>query len=279
MIQDNHDTGSNYGNEELSKKMVRSLNLMYVTLQENLYGINNNIIKHLQFDDFQIIIPDIRKYRKPNTSTIQFPIMGKEQIKELNDIISNTSAKIKKTFYVNTMPFVHVNKYIDKLSFTLFNLTFKEDKMISFKENKMSSKDFQSDSYVSSYSYMNERKYVINKLFSINNVVIIAGDKHLADYSVLKKNDNEMLHITTSPISSNPSSYINSSSSLTNLTVKFLATITNKFMYEKSFNNIKIQKKWFVNDYNYLKVKDEKAMLKCYFEKNNKTIHLENNND
>lgn len=274
MIQDNHDTGINYGSEKLSKKMAKYLNLMYVTLQENLYGINNNIIKHLQFDDFQVVIPNLRKYRKSNTSITEFPIMGKTQIKELNDIISNTSTKIKRTIYVNTLPFFHLNKYIDKLAFKLFNITLKQDKMISF---TTSSKDLKSDNYVSSDSYMKERKYVINKLFSLNNVVIVAGDKHLGDYCVLKKNDNEMLHITTSPISSNPSSYINSSSSLINLFVKFLVTMTNKFMYEKKIDNIKIQKKWFVNDFNYLKVNDDKANLKCYFEKNNKTILLENN--
>lgn len=264
MIQDNHDTGINYGSEELSKKMVKYSKLMYVTLQENLYGINNNIIKHLQFDDFQIIIPDIRKYRKPNTSTTRFPIMGKTQIKELNDIISNTSTKIKKTFYVNTIPFLLMNKYIDKISFIIFTNYFK--------------KDFKSDNYVSSDSYMNERKYVINKLFTLNNVIIIAGDKHLADYQVLKKNDKRMLHITSSPMSSNPSaSSLYSSSGLIKLIAKVSVIFVNKFMYEKKINNIKIQKKWFVSDYNYLKVNNNKAMLKCYLKKNNKTIRLENN--
>jgi hypothetical protein len=39
-------------------------------------------------------------------------------------------------------------------------------------------------------------------------------------------------------------------------------------------DDIIIEKKWFVNDYNYLKITGEKATLKCYFEKNNKIIHL-----
>ena len=39
-------------------------------------------------------------------------------------------------------------------------------------------------------------------------------------------------------------------------------------------DDIKIEKKWFVNDYNYLKITGEKAILKCYFEKNDKIIPL-----
>jgi predicted nuclease of predicted toxin-antitoxin system len=268
MIQDNHDTGINYGDECLSKKMLKYSNLIYVTLQENLYGINNNIIKHLQLDDFQIIIPDIRKYRKSSTTTRQFPIMGKEQIKELNDIISNTPMKIKKTFYVNTLPFLTFNKYIDKLGFIIFSYYLK--------------KELKSDHYVSSDSYMNERKYVINKLFTLNNVIIVAGDKHFADYHILKKNDKKMLHITSSPISSNLASYLNSPSELTNLIAKKSVTVSQKFMYEKKMNNINnitIKRKWMVEDYNYLKVNNGKAMLKCYLKKNNKTICLENNDD
>lgn len=264
MIQDDHET-NDYGdvitNEiNLSKKMVKNLNLMYVTFQENLYGINDNsIIKHLQFKDFQIIIPNVRKYRKPTSSTIKFPVMGKKQIKELNNIVSNTSNKIKKTFYVNSVPFVSVNKYIDKIYSII------EDP------------EYRLEYYFSSDSYQNERYYVINKLFHLNNVVVVAGDYHMADFHILEKNKKKILHITTSPISSTPlfySDFSNSSSKLQQFFALTAGTIISKLIYERKMDDIKIEKKWFVNDYNYLKITGEKAILKCYFEKNDKIIPL-----
>lgn len=56
-----------------------------------------------------------------------------------------------------------------------------------------------------------------------------------------------------------------------------MGTIINKLIYEREIDDIEVNKKWFVNDFNYLKVIGEKAILKCYFEKNNKTICLKNN--
>lgn len=262
MIQDDHefnDYGALITNKlNLSKKMVKNLNLMYVTFQENLYGINNNsIIKHLQFKDFQIIIPNVRKYRKPTTSVTKFPVMGKKQINELNKIISNTSNKIKKTFYVNSVPFVSVNKYIDKIYSII------EDPQ------------YRLEYYFSSDSYQNERYYVINKLFHLDNVVIVAGDYHMADFHVLEKNKKKILHITTSPISSTPlfySDFSNYSSKLKTFFALTAGTIISKLIYERDINDIEVKKKWFVNDFNYLKVTSEKATLKCYFEKNDKNI-------
>ena len=117
--------------------------------------------------------------------------MGKKQIKELNNIVSNTSNKIKKTFYVNSVPFVSVNKYIDKIYSII------EDP------------EYRLEYYFSSDSYQNERYYVINKLFHLNNVVVVAGDYHMADFHILEKNKKKILHITTSPISSTPLFYSN----------------------------------------------------------------------
>jgi hypothetical protein len=99
----------------------------------------------------------------------------------------------------------------------------------------------------------------------------------MADFHILEKNKKKILHITTSPISSTPlfySDYSNSSSKLQQFFVLTAGTIISKLIYERKMDDIKIEKKWFVNDYNYLKITGEKAILKCYFEKNDKIIPL-----
>lgn len=263
MIQDDHEFTDNYGvvsnkKLDLSKKMLKYLDLMYVTFQENLYGINshNKIIKHLQFDDFQIIIPNIRKYRNTSNKNAKFPVMGKKQIEEFDNIVSNTSKNIKKTIYVNTIPFASVNKYVD----ILYTIVTKKS-------------IYKEEYYFSIPSYREERKYILNKLFHLDNVVIVSGDNHLADHHILKKNKKEISQIVTSPISSNPLFYI-SSSRYINSVSKAFGTIINKYLYERKFDNIKVKKEWFVNDFNYLKITNEKAMLKCFLKENNKVIEI-----
>ncbi len=256
MIGDDHEFIDNYGSvpNNLTHTMLENVKDMYEIFQEDLYGIKDHNIKHLVFNDFQIIIPDLRKYRKLITDNItKYPIMGEIQMNEFDNIIKNTHAKIKRTYYVSTTPLVSVNKTFDKV---LDSLTGRKTELLI-------------DSYIASPIYTLEQKYVLDKLFEFNSdVIIVCGDLHMADFYTFTKDDKTIKQITTSPISSDPTGLT------TPLHLKIVGMITNNLMYDRTIDDITIEKKWFIFDYNYLKTTDKNAMLCCYNENNSKNIVL-----
>jgi hypothetical protein len=256
MIGDDHDIIDNYGSSpnNLTHTMLENVKDMYKIFQEDLYGIENHNIKHLVFNDFQIIIPDLRKYRKLTTDNItKYPIMGEIQMKEFDNIIKNTQTIIKRTYYVSTTPLVSVNKTLDKV------LELLSGKKI----------DSHLDHYIASPIYTLEQKYILGKLFEFNSdVIIVCGDLHMADYFTFIKNGKTIKQITTSPISSNPIGLTSP------LHEKIIGSLLGNLIYDRTIDNISIEKKWFILDYNYLKTTNKNAMLCCYNENNSKNIVL-----
>ena len=256
MIGDDHDFIDNYGSvpNNLTPTMLRNVKKMYQIFQEDLYGVEEHDIKHLFFKDFQIIIPDLRKYRKPITdNTTEHPIMGQTQMTEFDNIVKNTKSNIKRTYYVSTTPLVGVNKTASMI-YSILN---------------GGQGDYHSDYYISSSTYTNEQKYVLGKLFELNNVVVICGDYHIADYYTFFKDGKCIKQITTSPISSDPLG-IGSP-----LYIQALGWLLNKLIYDRTIDDIIIDKKWLVAfDYNYLKTTHKVALLSCYDESNSKSIEM-----
>jgi phosphodiesterase/alkaline phosphatase D-like protein len=255
MIGDDHETIDNYGSVPniLTQTMLKNAKYMYKIFQEDLYGIKQHNIKHLLFNDFQIIIPDLRKYRKTITDNItKYPIMGQIQINELYDIIKNTQTKIKRTYYVNTIPFIGINKTSDIFWRIITRYT-----------------DLNSDNYFSSDGYSNERIHIMNELFKLNgDVIVVCGDYHYAEYHTFIKNDKIIKQITTSPISSDPIPL------RAPLYKQILMWILTYLLYDRIIDKIKITKKWSVYDYNYLKITNNNAMLNCYNDYYSKSIDM-----
>jgi hypothetical protein len=254
MIRDDHETISNYKTipNNLTQIMLDNVNDMYKIFQEDLYGVEKHNIKHLVFKDFQIIIPDLRKYRQPITDNItKYPIMSETQMTEFDDIVKNTQSEIKRTYYVSTIPLVGVDKKLDKLISIISGNT-----------------NVNIDDYISSNNYLTERVFIINKLFELDNVVVIGGDYHYAEYYTFVKNGKTIKQITTSPISSDPlilqSSWYK----------KAIGWILINLFYDITIDNITINKEWFIFDYNYLKATNKNALLCCYNEDNSKSIAL-----
>lgn len=254
MIGDDHDIIDNYRSipNNLTSTMINNVTEMYKIFQEDLYSVNPHNIKHLVFKDFQIIIPDLRKYRKPITDKITiYPIMGQTQMKEFDNIIKNTQINIKRTYYVSTIPLVGVNKTLDNI---LYLLTGGQE-------------DYYLDDYIASPTYTNEQKYILEKLFELNrDVVIICGDYHMADYYTFIKNGKTIKQITTSPISSDPLILRNP------FYERAIFWMLTKLIYDRTIDDITIDKKWIIFDYNYLKVTNTNALLCCYNEDNTKSI-------
>lgn len=256
MIGDDHDLIDNYGSvpNNLTPTMLNNVKKMYHVFQEDLYGVKEHDIKHLVFKDFQIIIPDLRKYRNPITDNIaKYPIMGETQMTEFDNIVQNTPTNIKRTYYVSTTPLVGVNKILD---FILDELSGGQA-------------DYHLDYYIASSTYTNEQKYVLAKLFELNrDVVVICGDYHMADYYTFVKNGKCIKQITTSPVSSDPLGLRSP------LYLRLLGWLLNKLLYDRTIDDIAIKKKWFVFDYNFLKMTHKDAVLSCYDECNSKCIEM-----
>jgi hypothetical protein len=256
MIGDDHDLIDNYGivPNNLTPTMLRNVKKMYQIFQEDLYGVEEYDIKHLVFKDFQIIIPDLRKYRKPITdNTTKHPIMGQTQMNEFDSIIKNTQPNIKRTYYVSTTPLIGVNKILDYIIDVLSG----------------GQADYHKDYYIASSTYTNEQKYVLSKLFELNNdVVVICGDYHMADYYTFVKDGKSIKQITTSPVSSDPLGLTSP------LYIQALGWLLNKLIYDRTIDDIYIDKKWFVFDYNYLKTTHKVALLCCYDGSNSKSIEM-----
>jgi len=255
MIGDDHDIIDNYKSvpTNLTGTMLKNAKEMYKIFQEDLYGVTDHDIKHLVFNDFQIIIPDLRKYRQLITdTTTKYPIMGETQMIEFGNIVKNTPTNIKRTYYVSTIPLVGVNKTLDKIIGIVSGNT-----------------TVNIDDYISSNTYLTERVHIMNKLFELDNVVVIGGDYHYAEYYTFVKNGKTMKQITTSPISSDA------------ITLrspwykKVLAWILTKLFYDKIIGDITIDKKWSVFDYNYLKITKNNARLCCYDKSKSKSIGMD----
>lgn len=255
MVGDDHEVIEGYGSikNNLSQTMLNNVTKMYKTFQEDLYGIEDHNIKHLVFNDFQIIIPNLRKYRKLYTdNTTKYPIMGETQMTELEDIIKNTQTKINRTYYVSTIPLVGVNKLLNDL--------------ISFVSGN---KNWYIDDYISSDGYSNERIHIMNELFKItNDVVVIGGDYHYAEHYEFIKNGKTIKQITTSPISSAHPGVFG---------IKLIDNVSEillKLLYDRIISDTYIEKKWIALDYNYLKVTEQNATLRCCNDKNTKNIPM-----
>lgn len=213
--------------------------------------VKGHDIKHLVFKDFQLIIPDLRKYRKPNTdTTTKYPIMGQTQMKELDDIVKNTPINIQRTYYVSTTPLVGVKLARSVAVFLTGDATL------------------FLDDYTSSGCYSNERRHIMNKLFELSKVVVVGGDYHCAEHHTCVKGGKVINTITTSPISSDP----------VTLRSPFYERILTRLLwtqlYDRTIDDIAIDKKWCVFDYNYLKVTSKSASLCCYDDDNSKSIEM-----
>jgi hypothetical protein len=254
MIRDDHDIIDNYKSvpDNLTSAMVNNVMDMYKIFQEDLYGVKEHNVKHLIFDDFQIIIPDLRKYRQPVTdNNTMFPIMGATQMKEFDDIVKNTPTNIKRTYYASTIPLVGIDKPLDTFVGIITGNT-----------------TLNVDDYISSSKYLTERVHIMNKLFELDNVVVIGGDYHYAEYYTFVKNGKTIKQITTSPISSDPVTLRSP------VYEKILAWILIKMFYDRTIDDIAIDKKWSVFDYNYLKVTNKNAEICCYDKYHSKSIEM-----
>ena len=177
--------------------------------------------------------------------------MGKIQIKELDDIVKNTPIHIDRTYYVSTIPLVGVSKLFRSVSVFLTG-----------------DATLHRDDYTSSSNYSTERTYIMNKLFELRSVIVVGGDYHYGEYHTLVKGEKLMKQITTSPISSDPAVLRSP------LYEKMLAWLLTTILYDRTIDDIAIDKKWFVFDYNYLKTTSKSASLCCYDEDNTKSIEL-----
>jgi hypothetical protein len=254
MICDDHDFIDNYGSvpHNLTPTMLSNVFDMYKIFQEDLYGVKKHNIKHLVFKDFQIIIPDLRKYRQLTTdNTTKYPIMGETQMTEFDNIISNTPTNIKRTYYVSTVPLVGATKLLNEL-YTLFS----------------GNPTVYICDYFQSNGRLYERKHILDTLFEINNVVIIGGDYHYAEYYTLVKNYKEIKQITTSPMSSDPNGLVSP------FYIRILAFIFVNLLYERTIDDITICKHFFIPDYNFFKTMDKKLLLCCYDKSNSKSIDM-----
>jgi hypothetical protein len=108
----------------------------------------------------------------------------------------------------------------------------------------------------------------MNELFKLDNVVVIGGDYHYAEYYTFVKNGKTMKQITTSPISSD--AIILRSP----LYEKVIFWILTQLFYDRTIGGITIEKKWTVFDYNYLKITKDNAGLCCYDKSNSKSIEM-----
>jgi len=256
MIGDDHEIIENFGSvpNNLTETMLNNVKEMYEIFQQDLYGVKQHDIKHLVFNDFQIIIPDLRKYRKPITDNItKYPIMGENQMTEFDDIVKNTPPNIKRTYYVSTIPLVGIDKIMDKVMCIAIGDI---------------NNTINADNYVSSNTYSAEQKYILNKLFELDNVVVVGGDYHYAEYYTFVKNGKTIKQIITSPISSDPA-VLNYP-----LFYKALGYILALLLYDRTISGINIDKKWSIFDYNYLKITKDNATLSCYNTYNSKSIEM-----
>ncbi len=246
MIGDDHEFIDDFNSipNNLTPLMLKNVKEMYKIFQEDLYGIEEHIIKHLVFEDFQIIIPDLRKYKKPFKNDIKYPLMGEEQMNEFDNIVKNTQPKIERTYYVSTIPLCGSSRLIN---FFCTILKIKLDNNIKY----------------------NEKLHIMNKLFELNkDVIIIGGDFHYAEYYTSVKNCKTIKHITTSPISSDPYTIQKA------FYIKIIFWLLLKLFYNRSIDDISIHKKWFVIDYNYLKATNNNLLLCCYNDCNSKSIKI-----
>ncbi len=247
MIGDDHDFIDDFNSipNNLTPLMLKNVKEMYKIFQEDLYGIEEHIIKHLVFEDFQIIIPDLRKYRKPIKNNItKYPLMGEEQMNEFDNIIKNTQSKIERTYFISTISLVGTSIFI-KFIYSILKINL-----------------------VSNIKY-NEHLHIMNKLFELNkDVVVITGDAHYSDYYTFVKDCKIIKQITTSPISSDPETLRNA------FYIKIFFLLLKSLFYNRSIGDISINKKWNVCDYNYLKATNNNMLLCCYNDSNSKSIKM-----
>jgi len=173
--------------------------------------------------------------------------MGRRQVRELRHIIDNT--KTKQTYYVNPGPLVGMNTELSSIL----------DIIAKIITGGVS--DYELDYYIASPTYMKERDYILNRLFRIKGeLIIVCGDYHMADCYSLSRNNKTIQQITTSPISSD--------TVLTPQSVfrKMLTQSLYSFLYDTQIDDIVIKKKWFLFDYNYLKINNKVIDLCCYNE-------------
>ena len=109
----------------------------------------------------------------------------------------------------------------------------------------------------------------MSKLFELRRVIIFGGDYHYGEYITIEKGGKKIKQITTSPISSDPST-LRSPFMKKKMSSWLLATI----LYDRTIDDIAIDKKWCVFDYNYLKVTSKSASLCCYDDDNSKSIEM-----
>ena len=182
---------------------------------------------------------------------IKFYMFGELQMREFDSIVKNTPRNKKRTYYVSSIPLVGINETLNKIIGII-----SDDTTLNI------------DDYISSDTYLTERSHIMNKLFELDNVTIIGGDYHYAEYYTFVKNDKMIKQIITSPISSDA---ITLQSPLYEKIIFWLLT---SLFYDRTIGNIAIDKEWTVFDYNYLKITYKNALLCCYDESKSKYIDM-----
>ncbi len=123
--------------------------------------------------------------------------------------------------------------------------------------------------YILSNSRMKERMHILNQLFKLKNVLVVSGDYHFGQCCKLEKNGKTIHQIITSPISSDPpylTSPISSDPAYINFFLeKTLFILSELLLYNRIIDNdITVNKKWIILDYNFLKLTHKLALFKCY---------------
>ena len=171
-ILDDHDYGPNDSDRGFWNKN-QTLEAFELFWANPSYGVGeiNGAITSFEYADCEFFLLDNRSYRTPNRrKTGDKTIMGEDQLQWLFDNISSSYAKFK---------FIVVGGQI--LS---------------------TSKEYES---YSNYGFEKERQRIIDFIYKeeIKNVVILSGDVHFSEVSVLrKKNKPTIWDLTSSPLNS-----------------------------------------------------------------------------
>lgn len=252
MICDDHEYDDNFASvdDRINDRMKIVLNNITILLQEKLYSYDTHNIKYIKLSDCQIIMPNLRKYRQKNTSTYKYPILGETQFNELSELVTNTKEEEILSFYVSTIPLVSLNYLLLKIGRLIDEGVFHDD-------------------YIVSESYYNEQKLTFELISQLRKLIIVAGDYHYGEHTIIS-NDHKVIHqFITSPISSDIAIKEGD-----NAVLNYIKDKMNKYLYQRSITDFCIEKQKRIFDYNYLRVRSNDISLQCFQNENNYNVNI-----